>query len=210
MAQRKFDEVNSRYTSHEEYVEYFSAMELTDREIERRVETAEDFEKEFLLILALALLLHQEGRFDMNRIRQRFYDAYMEVGGRRIPDTQYLKDRAAFFAEKVSETTREHIDSDYYTSDDRAVSMSETESNVVNGYADFLEAEENGYTRKQWRTMRDKRVRDSHRAMEGKTVGLWEPFNVNGYFMMFPCDTETDSPPPEEISNCRCAVRYLR
>ena len=88
--------------------------------------------------------------------------------------------------------------------------MGKVESQVINGYAQFLEAEKNGFTKKQWRTMRDKRVRESHSGMEGKIIELYDVFNVHGYKMLFPCDTETDNPDPSEIVGCRCSLKYLK
>lgn len=53
-----------------------------------------------------------------------------------------------------------------------------------------------------WHTARDKRVRDTHKTMEGETVGVGEPFITgSGAQLMYPGDPNG---PPEEIINCRC------
>lgn len=53
-----------------------------------------------------------------------------------------------------------------------------------------------------WRTARDKRVRDSHRAMDGQVAKFGQPFTTgNGAKLMHPGDP---SGPPEEVINCRC------
>lgn len=54
----------------------------------------------------------------------------------------------------------------------------------------------------RWRTAGDARVRDSHDAMEGQTVGLGEYFVSGlGNRLEYPGDP---SAPPEDIINCRC------
>lgn len=59
-----------------------------------------------------------------------------------------------------------------------------------------------GRIRKVWRTARDSRVRDSHRAQEGETRDLMERFS-NG--LLYPGDP---AGPPEEIINERCRLVY--
>lgn len=191
------------------YYEYFIKMDLPDDEIAKRIQTAEEFENEFMVILALALLLYQQGEFDRQRIQARFREGYLRVGRNRLsPDSWYLAQRATEFSQDVSETTEQNLDSEYYTSLERAMNMSRTESNVINNYGYFLDMAEQGYTRKQWRTMLDKKVRDSHRSMEGKTIGIYEYFDVNGYQLLFPADTSL-SPPASVIAGCRCSLRFL-
>jgi len=55
--------------------------------------------------------------------------------------------------------------------------------------------------RRVWWTARDKRVRDSHRALDGDSAGLNERF-ANG--LLYPGDPEG---PPEEVINCRCYLQ---
>lgn len=191
------------------YYDYFSKMDLPESEIIKRIETAEEFEKEFIIILALALVLYQRGKFDESLIRSKFNDAYKKIGIKLIgSETDYLTQRADQFAYDVTNTTKNNIDSEYYTSIDRAMSMSETESNVINNYRQFKDAESMGYKRKQWRTMLDKKVRESHRQMQGKTIGLYEYFNIDGYLMSFPADITFD-PPASLVVKCRCSLRFL-
>lgn len=207
----KIDEINLlNDLTESNYYDYFVKMDLPDEEIAKRIETAEELENEFMVILALALLLYRQGDFDRQRIQRRFRESYLKIGGKRIAsDSWYLNQRATEFSEDVSRATESHLDSEYYTSLDRAMSMSQTESNVINNYAWFRDMAEQGYTRKRWMTMRDKRVRDSHRGMEGKTIGLYEYFDVNGYQLLFPCDTSL-SPPASVIAGCRCSLKFLR
>lgn len=192
------------------YYDYFIGMDLPDDEIAKRIYTAEEFEDEFMVILALALILYQRGKYDSDMIRTRFREAYSRVGNKRVSsESWYVTQRSIDFSRDVEKTTSEHLDSKYYTSLDRAMRMSETESNVINNYRYFQEMEEAGYTRKQWRTMLDKRVRDSHKLLEGRTIGLYEYFDVSGYPLLFPCDTSS-SPSANAVVGCRCSLKFLK
>jgi uncharacterized protein with gpF-like domain len=59
---------------------------------------------------------------------------------------------------------------------------------------------------KTWRTEHDDRVRASHRAVDGVTIPLYQPFNVGGFPMLFPGDPQG---PPDEVINCRCDVAIV-
>ena len=63
--------------------------------------------------------------------------------------------------------------------------------------------------RKVWDSAGDGRVRDSHRALDGVSVGMDEPFvsPVTGARMMHPHDDSLDAP-ARELIGCRCRVRY--
>jgi uncharacterized protein with gpF-like domain len=60
--------------------------------------------------------------------------------------------------------------------------------------------------RKRWDTERDRRVRDSHREVDGEVRDLGMPWYVDGYPMMFPGDPLA---PPEAVINCRCDLVIL-
>lgn len=58
--------------------------------------------------------------------------------------------------------------------------------------------------RRVWNSAMDGRVRDSHAALHGETVGLHEPFTApSGAQLMHPGDPNA---PAEEIINCRCTL----
>jgi uncharacterized protein with gpF-like domain len=54
---------------------------------------------------------------------------------------------------------------------------------------------------KRWRTEHDDRVRASHRAVDGTTLPLYQPFNVGGFPLLYPGDPQG---PADEVVNCRC------
>jgi hypothetical protein len=59
---------------------------------------------------------------------------------------------------------------------------------------------------KTWRTRRDNKVRESHRALDGVTVNMDAPFfTSSGASLFFPGDT---SAPIGEWINCRCWADY--
>lgn len=62
--------------------------------------------------------------------------------------------------------------------------------------------------KKSWLTLRDKKVRDTHRAAESQTRAVNEAFNVGNSRMMYPGDTSLGAP-IREIAHCRCSAQYL-
>ncbi len=75
----------------------------------------------------------------------------------------------------------------------------------------FLQAVEAGQiaegdVRRVWDSAGDMRVRHTHAILDGKTVGLNEPFrSPSGALLMFPGDPGA---PAAEVINCRCNVNY--
>lgn len=63
--------------------------------------------------------------------------------------------------------------------------------------------------KKIWDSAGDGRVRDSHRALDGVSVGIDEPFvsPLTGAKMMHPHDSSLGAPARETIA-CRCRIRY--
>lgn len=56
--------------------------------------------------------------------------------------------------------------------------------------------------RKVWKSSKDKRTRDTHRALDSESAGLEQRFS-NG--LLYPGDP---SGAPEEVINCRCLLKY--
>lgn len=87
---------------------------------------------------------------------------------------------------------------------ERANLIALNESNWKWNNEEFFEAKENKKT-KTWHTALDERVRFSHMAVEGVTVGIDEHFIVGGYPALYPL---ADTLPLSETANCRCSVSY--
>lgn len=196
MAERQFDEIKSI-----SFEDYFGEMELPEQEKKRRIDLAQKFDDFFIYYFGLYLA-------DMKRdYVPMIYDKYIELalwylGMDKKPE--YITDRASKVANDIQKTTRNN-DSEYYTSKDRSIIISETETNVIGNYGRQVQAVKNGKHWKTWQTMKDNRVRDSHMLVDEKTIGIFDYFDVGGAKMLYPGDT---SAPPEELVNCRCTVEY--
>lgn len=100
---------------------------------------------------------------------------------------------------------------------DTADKHSKTRADVIsrdatNKYSNIYNrkiALDNGYTRHKWKSMRDNKVRDSHRNVDGQVQPIDKPFEVNGYYMMYPMD-DTYGAPLDEICNCRCTEIFMK
>lgn len=196
MAERQFDEIKSI-----SFEDYFGEMELPEQEKKRRIELAQKFDDFFIYYFGLYLA-------DMKRdYVPMIYDKYIELalwylGMDKKPE--YITDRASKVANDIQNTTRNN-DSEYYTSKDRSIIISETETNVIGNYGRQVQAVKNGKHWKTWQTMKDNRVRDSHMLVDEKTIGIFDYFDVGGAKMLYPGDT---SAPPEELIGCRCVLEY--
>jgi len=61
--------------------------------------------------------------------------------------------------------------------------------------------------KQQWIATHDERTRSEHRALDGQIVNVGEPFEVDGYELMYPADPAA---PPYLTYNCRCrTVAYF-
>ena len=60
---------------------------------------------------------------------------------------------------------------------------------------------------KTWRTRRDERTRETHRAAHGQTVPVGDPFIVGGERLQFPGDPMGSA---AEVINCRCHLQEGR
>ena len=68
----------------------------------------------------------------------------------------------------------------------------------------YKRAEDMGIEMEQmWRSTLDMRTRHEHRILDGMRVKVGDPFEVDGYKIMYPGDPSAD---PEMIYNCRCTL----
>lgn len=84
----------------------------------------------------------------------------------------------------------------------KGLSIAATTS-VMEGARSAVYEQGGKYVKKVWRTMRDEKVRPTHRRAYGQKRSTKRPFNVGGYPMMYPGDLTA---PVEETANCRCWV----
>lgn len=60
---------------------------------------------------------------------------------------------------------------------------------------------------KRWNDSDDERVRITHQDVDEEERPLMQPFNVGGFFMLFPGDP---TGPPQEVISCRCDLSFRR
>lgn len=101
----------------------------------------------------------------------------------------------------------------YWTSSDRAQFIAENEANAILNSADYVVAKKSGKTHKIWMSYRDERVRMTHREVDGAKIPMDAYFDVGRARMLYPKDVtselSTGAECPEEVINCRCAVKYV-
>ena len=206
-----FDELNvldHENRRSEDYDEYFSGMGLTKAQKQKRIELSEKFEEEFWAVLVYLFALFPLGLLTEDTAKEKFLVAYLLVYEAVFGNDDYGPDYADKFASEVAKSTLDHVDDPYYFSKDRAMYISENESETAYNHDEFEKALLDGKRYKQWISMKDFRVRGSHRIVDDTVKLIQEPFVVGDSLMMYPKDTSLDAD-PEEIVNCRCIVKYF-
>lgn len=223
MALLEFDELNILGIDRRSmpYEQFFGEMDISEEEKEKRIEMAQRFEMLF------AYYFMQYGENDDRDWTEYIAEHYTEIAMLFISATvtpAYIEDHARRLAEEVTRVTNERVseadiavieDGDeipddivFWISRDRATLIAENESNTVGNYDEMISAIHSGMTRKTWNTMRDRKVRHTHREVDGVTIDIFEPFKVGNSLLMFPGDAETYEADLNEIANCRCHVTY--
>ena len=101
------------------------------------------------------------------------------------------------------------MDEAWYLSEERSLFNAENSANDVFNYNEYRDAVKSGKTKKKWITEGDKRVRESHREVDGQEIPIKEFFTVGGVRMRFPKDMEYAFNVPRETVNCRCTIKYF-
>lgn len=205
-----FDELNvldHENRRSEDYDKYFSGMGLTAEQKKKRIELSEKFEEEFWSVLVFLYALLPYGLLDAETAKSRFLEAYMAAVILLIEPDEYIMQYAEEFAAEVAQSTVDHTDDPYYFSLDRAMYLSENESEGALNHDDFKKALLSGKKYKRWVSMKDKRVRETHSIVDEDVKLIQEPFLVGDSLLMYPKDTSLGAS-PEEIVNCRCIVKY--
>lgn len=85
--------------------------------------------------------------------------------------------------------------------------IAEHESQSAMNAGVYLASRQVGSARKTWRTRKDSSVRDAHRILDGKSVGIDEGFVAGDQLLRFPGDPMA---PPSLTINCRCRLSFRR
>ena len=188
---------------------YFDEMELSYEEKEKRKEFAESMNEIMLFIFVLFSIMKQYNRINKEFIVSQLRSRYSETVLKFADIDSYIDDYIKKFTKEIVDTTLKYPGEEYYLSNDRALIASVNEANSILGYRQLQEARRKGYTKKMWITEKDKRVRKTHKEVDGETVPLDRYFLVGNSLMMYPHDNITMDVEAKEIINCRCSVKYF-
>lgn len=204
-----FDELNDLVANKRSmsFEQFFGEMELSDEEIQQRIELAEKLEDGFLFVLALLFTMQQYNEVNWERARQEYENRYLSALAGYVTITPYIRQYVRDMSYDIMDSTKKHQAEYYYYSPDRGKFMAECESNTTRSYQCNEDAIAQGKTMKRWLTMGDKRVRATHKEVSGTSKPIGEPFYVGGSLMMFPRDTQY-SPPNSLVCGCRCSIEY--
>ena len=200
--ERNIDELNLI-----SYEEYFSKMPISKKQKAGRVKAAQEFEDIFLYFITM---LDLESNYGSQKSVDDFIEKYTEAVSNYNDNDDFIMLYVALIASEVAETTLRHKGEEYFTSYERAQILAANEANSVLNQTDFDNAVIAGYTKKQWLTEMDDKVRPTHIELEGKTIPINDLFVVGNAVMRFPHDYEMASGHPEELASCRCGIAYLR
>lgn len=215
----QFDALNNLTSADEEKIEqqireYFEETEMPQEEVEKRVALGIDLNKVFrnlFILMATAEIIDElENKRDTfaDYAYSGYIDAMQENGYDVDPEgTGYIELYSKSRCKEIVDTAILHKADSFYGSLDHSILISEDESSAVVNYYDQLSAISSGMKYKTWITMQDKNVRHSHNLLDGRTIGIYEPFHAQGGDMMFPMDVSLGVN-KREIYNCRCFLEY--
>ena len=206
MASRIIDELKSIKQEVDEsairksIIDFFDEMDVDD--VDKRTLLAISLEQIFREMFLMALA----GEMAREELIDRLITEYsmMIVASGYRPNYGHIER----VCEDVVDNTLKKIDTPYMTSTDRSITIAETETNNVANYDGYEEAKSNGKTEKVWKTLGDNRVRPTHQAVDGMTVGIDEFFYVGNAEMLYPGDELNAYDSPEELVGCRCWCEF--
>jgi len=181
-------------------IDFFDEMDVDD--VDKRTLLAISLEQVFRNIFALALAGELAREEMIDRLITE-YSMIIVASGYR-PNYEHIERVST----DIVDGTLERIDTPYTTSTDRSILIAETETNNAANYDGYEEAKANGATEKVWITMSDPKVRPTHMAIDGMTIGIDDLFAVGNALLRFPCDEEYGYDNPEEVVNCRCHLEF--
>ena len=197
MKPRKNDEINNIT-----FEEYFQNAPLDDNEKGKRISLAEELEILFLYLFVA---------IDEPNIEQTVIEKYQEIVTKHLgldKTPAYIASMAQTCITEVAKTTREHIDTDYFTSKDRAINIAADQSHGVMEYKGYVDAVKQGKTRKIWISELLETTRPDHFLAHGQEVGIFQRFHVGDSDFDFPRDIKYN-PSAEQIVNCVCHCKYI-
>lgn len=206
--EHEFDELNNQKSRAIPYEQYFGEMELTEEQKEERIKASKRIEDMMLFLFSLLSVMKEYSYENLEFVVSQVKNQYSDILSVSMEMDEYLNGYVNDFSEQIVETTQNHMDDEWYLSDDRAMFIAENEANTTFNYMEYKKAIESGKKKKRWVTMRDRHVRHTHQLVEGKTIGINDVFLVGDSEMFYPKDT-TFGASAREIVNCRCSIKYF-
>lgn len=220
----RVDELNYQEKEFIDIEQFFDEMELTDKQKEDRKDLAYDVKESVLFLFALLAMLIDNPvltySFVLTQFKNRFreqvakkveiddeLESYISDITTSIVSTSFAHLEAFQKATELIESEDENDNGNFFNSEQRAIMIAENESESVMNYDDYNKAIEEGYTRKKWVTMKDRRVRKSHKEVDEKVIPIKDLFIVGKSLMRFAHDIDASA---EEIIGCRCTTKYLK
>lgn len=187
---------------------YFEEMEISEEGKEERKKFAKDMKEIMLFLFSLFLVMKEKSYMDKRFIISQLQSRYSDLVVEYMKIDKYIEEHIKEFSEETVDTTLRHVEEEFYLSEDRSVLISVNEANSTLNYKDFANAIADGKTEKQWMTEKDQKVRKTHKRLDSVIIPMEDTFVVGNTLMRFPHDTfyGVDY---KELSNCRCAVRYI-
>lgn len=204
-----FDELNDLVANKRSvsFEQFFGEMELSDEEMQQRIELAEKLEGGFLFVLALLLTMQQYNAVNWEQARQEYENRYLSALAGYVTITSYIRQYVRDMSYDIMDSTKKHQSEYYYYSPDRGKFMAECEANTVRSYQCNKDAIAQGKTMKRWLTMGDKRVRATHKEVGGTSKPIGEPFYVGESLLQYPRDFSLGAS-TAETAGCRCSIEY--
>lgn len=206
-----FDEINNLHNEDDYILKYFEDMDITQSGKDKRIDFSTKMYDIMLFVFALVKSMQESGYIDEQYIILQLKNRYFELIDDFSMQSQYIQDYVGIFARQTVDVTLEHLqDIDgYFMSNERALIIAVNEANTIFNYSDYDNAMNNGFTKKQWITEKDDKVRITHIEVDDSIVDINEPFVVGDSLLMFPKDTSLGAS-AEEVVNCRCSIKYLK
>lgn len=187
---------------------YYEVMDITPTQKRKRKETAWTLYDVFMLFFIWLKDAKENGINEYSYYLPKLQSELQDAISREHTIDNYFLLYLSSIALAVYENTRQHMNEDYFLSEERALNLALNESNSINNHVELEQAKKKGFTKKKWCTELDNKVRPTHMVMEGVTIPIDDLFSVGGSLMEMPHDI-THGADMSEISNCRCWLEYL-
>lgn len=220
------------------YNTYFGEMKLSNKEKQERISLAEEIELMMIFMFAYIDAMGELAPLYRQNIVDTFQERYTGIVGRYLVPDNYTEMYISTIVSEITDVTLRHIgvvsqgiesqtqnaddellevsdsaakvaEKEYYLSDDRAMLIAAGEANSLLNYGDLKTAIFEGCKWKQWQTKEDRKVRETHAAVNGVTVGIHDLFKLGDSYMSFPRDISHGAS-VQEIAGCRCSLKYLK